>query len=54
MNDDLEELIIMILLVLGVCFLGLVFIWRIIQLTNYKTCRENNFKFEYCEKYKNY
>lgn len=54
MDDDLLELILMILLVLGFCFIGLVFVFRIIELNDYKTCKENNFEMKYCEKFKNY
>ena len=38
----------------GVILLILAFIISYFRLARFKNCYDNNFKFPYCEKYKNY
>ena len=50
-NDKVGYLFIMLTFV--AIAMGL-FIYHYIQLNIFKNCYDNNFKFDYCRKYKNY
>ena len=48
------NIIIFYLLIILVCFIIIMFVKTCIDLRNYRECYDNNFKEEYCEKYRNY
>ena len=42
-------------ILLGICFIiFVIFTISYIRLARFKSCYDNDFKFHYCEKYKNY
>lgn len=42
------------ILITGISLIILSFIYSYFKLTRFKNCYDNDFKFPYCEKYKNY
>ena len=52
---DQEEKIGCLFILLMICFIiFIVFVVFYIRLARFKNCYDNSFKFNYCEKYKNY
>lgn len=54
MNDNNENIGYLFILLGGFTLLILSFIISYVGLARFKYCYDNNFKFNYCEKYKNY
>jgi len=54
MNDNNENIGYLFIILLGFTLLILSFIISYVRLARFKYCYDNNFKFNYCEKYKNY
>ena len=53
--EDNEERIGCLFILLIVCFIiFIVFVFSYFRLARFKNCYDNNFKYPYCEKYKNY
>lgn len=53
--EDNEERIGCLFMLIGFClFIFLVFAISYFRLARFKNCYDNDFKFPYCEKYKNY
>ena len=52
--DDLYYDAICYLIFLIICVICVWFIWNYYHLQRFKSCYDNDFKFHYCEKYKNY
>ena len=53
-TETFLEVMLYMFLVIGVCLMGIAIIYNIIKMDRYKKCYDNNFKYNYCEKYKNY
>lgn len=52
--DEKDETIIGIIIILIWIFISISFIISYLQLNRFKYCYDNKFKFDYCEKYRNY
>ena len=54
MDDNEERIGCLFIILIIYCIIFIVFCYSCFRLTRFKKCYDNNFKYPYCEKYKNY